>query len=146
VNPVLWDICHIGKGFDMRAFVFVLIVLVAGFIGLGFYQNWFNLTVDKEKMKDDTNTAKDLAVDLFKGKTREAKGTVKAVEETENRFTLQTADDREMKVFLSDDSKFLRNKEAAKRADLKAGDEVTVKFRETKDGKKQATSVTFDAK
>jgi Cu/Ag efflux protein CusF len=114
----------------MRAFVIVLIVLVAGFIGLGFYQNWFTLTVDKEKMKKDTNTAKDAVKDVFTGK--EAKGKVKTVEDTENGFTLTPASGPEMK--------FWQTKENGKLAALKTGDEVTVKFRE-KDGKNEATSV-----
>jgi hypothetical protein len=119
----------------MRAFVIVLIVLAAAFIGLGFYLNWFTLTVDKEKMGKDTTTAKDAVKDVFTGKV--AKGTVKTVAEPENGFTLTSAAGPEMK--------FWRNKEGGKLADLKAGDAVTVKFRE-KDGKNEATSVTIERK
>jgi cold shock CspA family protein len=129
----------------MRNLLIVLIVLAAGVVGLGLYRNWFSVTVNKGKMKDDANTAKDLAADVFKGKTKETTGTVKTVEQAESRFTVKTEDNPEMIFLLSDASKFSTNQEAGKRADLKAGDQVTVKFRE-KDGKNQATSVVIDRK
>jgi hypothetical protein len=125
----------------MRALVIVLILLVAGFLGLGFYQGWFAVSVDKDKMKADTDAAKD----LFKGKSKEQAGTVKDVEPDENRFTLTTADDTEMVIAMTDASKVWRNKKAITLADLELGEEVTVKYRE-KDGKHQATSVTVAGK
>jgi cell division protein FtsX len=57
----------------MRRVLVVLLVLVAVFVGVGFYLDWFNvstgtrgsgktsidLTIDKDKMKSDANQAKE---------------------------------------------------------------------------------------
>jgi Cu/Ag efflux protein CusF len=115
-------------------------VLVAGVIGLGFYRNWFNLTVDKNKIERDTDAVKEKW-----SQPQVATGTVAAVEAGENRFTLTTADDPKMLFRLTNASKFWRNKEKGTLADLKAGDQVSVKFQE-KDGKKEASSVTISQK
>jgi hypothetical protein len=57
--------------------LFLLVLLVAGFIGLGFYQGWFHLntqsdagktdvtlTVDKDKLSADQQRAKEKVQDL----------------------------------------------------------------------------------
>jgi hypothetical protein len=56
----------------MKALVFVLVLLLAGIIGLGFYRGWFRLsmesmdnrpsatiTVDKDKIHEDEQKSKD---------------------------------------------------------------------------------------
>jgi hypothetical protein len=56
----------------MKALVFVVVVLLAGIVGLGFYRGWFRLsmvnsdqqpsatvTVDKNKIHEDEQKAKD---------------------------------------------------------------------------------------
>ena len=37
----------------MNRFFIVLVLLVAGIIGVGFYRGWFQLTVDHEKIQAD---------------------------------------------------------------------------------------------
>lgn len=63
----------------MRRLLVVLFIVAALFVGLGFYLDWFqlstktsngsgetkiNLTIDREKMKDDAKEAKDKLHDL----------------------------------------------------------------------------------
>jgi hypothetical protein len=123
----------------MRAVVIILIVLVGGVIGLGFYRDWFTLTVDQDKIKADIDAGKE----TFKGKSTEAKGTVQTVEGNENRFTLEAVGDApKVMYYVTDASKVSRNQEAGTFADLKAGDKVTVHFRENGE-KKEATSVVI---
>jgi predicted negative regulator of RcsB-dependent stress response len=56
----------------MKALVFVLVLLLVGIVGLGFYQGWFTLsvnnadhqpsatfTMDKDKIHEDEQKAKD---------------------------------------------------------------------------------------
>jgi hypothetical protein len=56
----------------MRALVFVIVLLLVGFVGLGFYRGWFQvstdttnpkpsatITVDKDKIRADEQTAKE---------------------------------------------------------------------------------------
>jgi uncharacterized protein (UPF0333 family) len=132
------DVSTNERGQVMRGFLIAIAVLVAAVIGLGFYLDWFTFGVNRDKIAADVKTVQK----TFTGSSEEKTGTIKAVEVAENRFTLATAGDPEMTVVLTDRSKVWRNKEAATVADLKAGDEVTVKFRD-KDGKHEATSVTF---
>lgn len=61
----------------MKGFLFVCVLLVAGVVGLGFYQGWFHLstdnaddksnvtlTVDQDKIKKDEEKAKEKIQDL----------------------------------------------------------------------------------
>ncbi len=121
----------------MRGFIIAIVVLVAAVIGLGFYLDWFTFAVHGDKMEADLKNVQE----TLAGKAEERTGTIKAVEVAEHRFTLATAAGPEMTVLMTDSSKVWRNKEAATLADLKAGDEVTVQFRD-KGGKHEATSVT----
>jgi Cu/Ag efflux protein CusF len=121
----------------MRRFLLAIAVLVIAVIGLGFYLNWFTFGVDRGKIAADVQTVQKTVT----GKSEERTGTIKTVEVAESRFTLATAGDPEMRVLLTDASKVWRNKVAATLADLKAGDEVTVQFRD-KGGNHEATSVT----
>jgi Cu/Ag efflux protein CusF len=132
------DVSTNERGQVMRGFLIAIAVLVAVVIGLGFYLNWFTFGVDRAKIEADVKTVQK----TFAGKSEERTGTIKVVEVAENRFTLATAGDPEMTVLMTDGSKVWRDKEAATFADLKAGDEVTVRFRD-KSGKHEATSVTF---
>jgi hypothetical protein len=111
----------------------VLGVLVVGVLCLGFYLGWFTFTVDKNKIGADVNRVT--------GHSDEKTGTIKTVEVAENRFTMKTDGDPDMMVLLVADSKVWRNKAASALTDLKAGDEVTVKFQD-KAGKHEASSVT----
>jgi len=138
----------------MRAFIVVLIVLVVGILGVGFYRNWYGVTVNKEKFQEDTHRVQEKfqedthrIQEKFAGKTKEASGKVKTVEAAEHRFTLATASDPEpgMTVVCTDATKVRKDGEAGTFADLKTGDEVTVQFRE-RDGKNEAASVTIGRK
>ena len=159
----------------MRGFLFLLLVLVVAFVALGFYQGWFRfggdrdnagsdketkvLTVNKDKMKEDLERMKDKAkelgskikdeaakvVDKVKEKVapksageHTATGTVKRVEPADNRLVLTTADDKDLVLHLTADV-------WTKLGDLKAGDKVTVTYRE-QDGKNEATAVTVEKK
>ncbi len=125
----------------MRAFLVILVLLAAGVIGLGLYRNWFTVTVDRDKMEADANAVKA----KWKGKPQEQKGTVKEVEMDENRLILTTPDGKEMTVHVTDASKVRRNGAAGTLADLKAGDEVSVQYRD-RGGKNEAASVTVGSK
>jgi len=114
----------------MRGLLLVLGVLVVGVLCLGFYLGWFTFTVDRNKIGADVNRVT--------GHSDEKTGTIKTVEVAENRFTMKTAGDPDMVLQVAD-STVWRNKAAL--ADLKAGDEVTVKFHD-KAGKHEASSVT----
>jgi len=61
----------------MKGFMFVCVLLVAGIVGLGFYQGWFHLstdsaddksnvtfTMDQDKFKKDEEKAKEKIQDL----------------------------------------------------------------------------------
>jgi cytochrome c-type biogenesis protein CcmH/NrfG len=69
----------------MKALVFVVVVLLAGIVGLGFYRGWFRLsmvntdhqpsatiTVDKNKFHEDEKHAKD----TVQGLEQEAKDKI----------------------------------------------------------------------
>jgi hypothetical protein len=71
----------------MRRLLIVLVLIVAGVVGLGFYQGWFRLsaggtdgktnipvTVDKEKFEQDKERAKEKVQDLEQ-KVREKTNT-----------------------------------------------------------------------
>jgi Cu/Ag efflux protein CusF len=126
----------------MRGFVLILIVLVVGVIGFGFYRNWFNVTVTEDKFEADTHRLQE----KFAGKPKDASGTVRTVEAAAHRFTLATASDPGMTVVCTDASKVWRkDREAGTLSDLRTGDEVSVQFRE-RGGKYEAMSVTIGRK
>jgi hypothetical protein len=65
------------EGLGMRRLVILLVLVVAGIVILGFYQNWFHLstsetdgktnisvTVDREKMEQDKEKAKEKVQEL----------------------------------------------------------------------------------
>ena len=70
----------------MKALVFVLVLLLAGIVGLGFYRGWFRLsmqsmdnqpsatiTVDKVKIQEDEKSAKE-KVQSFGQEAKETAG------------------------------------------------------------------------
>jgi len=125
-------------------------VLVVGLLGLGFYRNWYGVTVNKEKFQEDTHRVQEKIQEdthriqeKFAGKPKDASGTVKMVEAAERRFTLTTASAAGVMVVCTDAATEWRNDRAF--ADLKTGDEVSVQFRE-RGGKNEATSVTIGRK
>jgi Na+-transporting methylmalonyl-CoA/oxaloacetate decarboxylase gamma subunit len=146
----------------MRRVFAVLIVLVALGIGLGMYLHWFGVTVDKEKMKEDTAEAKDKVKELGKeigkkvdhateksgtkdSESQTATGKVGKVEAADSRFQLTTADNKDVTVY-TDSSSVLRLKgEEFKLEDLRRDDDVQVAYG-VKDGKNLATSVTVNRK
>ena len=46
----------IEEGFVRRAFLFVVVVLVVGIAGLGFYRGWFQLSSDTDQADHKVNT------------------------------------------------------------------------------------------
>jgi hypothetical protein len=146
----------------MRAFLVVLVLLVAAGVGLGFYLDWFGLTVNTDKMNEDTEGAKDNLRELGKkikdktnaavAKAKEKNGTpaadvktatgkVKTVEAADSHFLMTTADNTEMTVYTDASSKLRLNDEEFKLDRLQVGDEVKVGY-DLKEGKNLATSVT----
>src|SRR5690349_16621504 len=96
----------------MRAFLVVLAVLVGGFVALGFYRDWFHLTVNKDKMKEDTEVAKQKVEGLEKRTkdrgeedvkkargARTAMGRVNKVEAADNRFLMTTEDNEQLTMY-----------------------------------------------
>jgi hypothetical protein len=72
----------------MKRFVFVVVLLLLGVVALGYHQSWFtvsgqgdghrstiDVTVDKDKIKEDEEKAKNKAVELEK-KLKEKAGDV----------------------------------------------------------------------
>src|SRR5438067_135781 len=130
----------------MRSFLVVLAVLgllvVGGVVALGFSRDWFHLTVNEEKMRADTDEAKEKvqavgkqikdkagdAVDQAKegtGKTgpgiRTATGRVKKVEAADNRFLMTTADSTELTVHMDPSSTLRLNDQQVGLDDLRIG-------------------------
>src|SRR5437588_8739605 len=150
----------------MRAFLVVLVVLGVAGVGLGFYLDWFGLTVDQDKMSADTAGAREkvqalgkkigegskAAVDKAGGKTgtgdagaRSATGKVKQVEADDSRFLMTTADNKQLTVYTNASSKLRLNDHEFTLAGLHVEDEVEVAY-DLKDGKNLATSVTVSRK
>ena len=46
----------IEEGFVMRAFLIVVVLLVVGVAGLGFYRGWFQLSSDRDNAEHKVNT------------------------------------------------------------------------------------------
>jgi hypothetical protein len=146
----------------MRGVFAVLIVLVALGLGLGLYMHWFGVTVDKEKMKDDTAEARDKVKGLEKriedkvaqGKEnvgtkgsggQTATGKVNKVEVADSRFQMTTTDNKDVTVYTDAASELRLKDEGFKLEDLRPEDDVTVAY-DVKDGKNLATSVTVNRK
>jgi hypothetical protein len=146
----------------MRGVCAVLIVLVALGLGLGVYLNWFGMTVDKEKIKDDTAGARDKVNGLEKrieDKVAQAKekagtkgsggqaatGKVNKVEVADSRFEMTTTDSKDVTVYTDASSELRLNGEGFKLENLRLADDVTVAY-DVKDGKNLATSVTVNRK
>jgi Cu/Ag efflux protein CusF len=108
-------------------------------VALGFYRDWFHLTVNQDKMKGDTEAAKETA-DQSKG-ARTATGRVKKVEAADSRFLMTTGDNEELTMYTGPSSKLRRNDREVKLEQLQAQDEVEVGY-DRKDGKNLAASVT----
>ena len=146
----------------MRAFLIVLALLVAGGVALGFYRDWFHLTVNTDKMKEDTAGAREKVRGLGKqaeDKAEEpadaageksgpkgsgshtAAGRVQRVEAGDNCFLLTTTDDRDLTLYTGPSSKLRLNDRDVKWEHLRVKDEVEVTY-DRKGGKNLATSVT----
>jgi hypothetical protein len=152
----------------MRRLIGTAVILIAIFAGLGFYFDWFKvytqktaptedktkitLEIDKEKMKEDTDAAKDKAgqlgekvkekVDTLVG-AETARGTVSKVQEAGDRFTVTTSDNKELSFETETSSQIRRDDKEVPAKDLKVGDPVTVEFK-VKNGKKVARSITIE--
>lgn len=150
----------------MRGFLIFLallaVLVVGGVVVLGFSRDWFSLAVNQEKIKEDTDEAKDKLHDLGQqikdkaGKTTDktetktgtqaagaktVSGKVKKLEVADNRFLMTTADNGELTVYTDPSSTLQRDDQPVGLADLRVGDRVEVNY-VVKDGKDLATSVT----
>ena len=148
----------------MRAILIVLAALVVGGIALGFYQDWFSLTVDQDKMREDAEQAKEDLQGVGKQIKEKVQGTgdkareetgpkgsgiktvtgrVTKVEAAANRFLMATADNGELTIYLDPSSHLRLNDQEVKLEELQVKDEVEVAY-DLKDGKNLATSVTVN--
>jgi hypothetical protein len=134
----------------------VLVVLVVGgVVALGYSREWFHLTVNEDKIQEDTDAAKNKVQGLGKeiGKkaeegtgakssgTQSATGSVKKVEADDGRFLMSTTDEKQLTVYTGPSSKLRLNDREVGLEDLRIGDEVKVDY-DSKDRKNLATSVT----
>ncbi len=149
----------------MRAFLTAIVVLavlvIGGLVVLGFSRDWFHVTVNEDKMKEDSEEAKEKVQELGKqikdkaGETADkargkagtttqgvetASGSVKKVEAADNRFLMTTADNTELTLYTSASSTIRLNDQQVGLGDLRIGDAVKVDHG-LKDGKDLATSV-----
>jgi hypothetical protein len=154
----------------MRKLIGTAVILAALFLGLGFYLDWFNLSsqqkdsdhkkttitleVDKEKMHEDTEAARQKAGDFGDkvktkidslGGTETVKGSVIKVNEGDHLFTLMTASNKELTFEIDASSQVRLNDREASMNDLKAGHHVTVTYK-VKDGKNMARSIAIEPK
>jgi hypothetical protein len=150
-----------------RTSLIALALLVAGGVALGFYQDWFRLSVNKEKMREDTEGAKERVRGLGQqakdraeqtadkaedkagtkgpGIIKTATGRAKKVEAGDNRFLMTTTDDKELTMYTGPSSKLRLNDQEVKLEDLQVKDDVKVAY-DLQDGKSLATSVTANRK
>lgn len=125
----------------MNRFLLVFIVIVAGIVGLGFYQKWFRfgsdesnltLTVDKNKFNKDEKAAVDDAKDLghrIKDKVvgpseKTTDGTVVSV--SGDKLTMTDKDGKEQQQTLAAKVIVTCDGKACTSADLKAGMRIRV--------------------
>jgi len=146
----------------MRGFLIVLAVLVVGAVGLAFYQDWFHLTVNRDKLKEDTAEAKEHlqglgkqakdkaggAADQVKGQTgaegsavKTATGRVTKVAAADGHFLMTTADHKELTMYTDSSSRLRLNDQEVKLEQFQVEDEVKVAY-DLQGGKNVATSVT----
>jgi Cu/Ag efflux protein CusF len=131
----------------MRVFLIVLAVLVVGVVALGFYQDWFHLTVNRDRIEEDAASAKKVVQGLGKqlgGKATQtespATGKITKVDAAGSRFLMTTADSKELTMYTDRSSKVRLNDQEVELDGLRAEDAVTVAY-DRKDGKNLATSV-----
>jgi hypothetical protein len=125
--------------------------LAGGVVALGYYQGWFSVKVDKDKIKEDKEQFKEKfgeTVDKIRGKTgtdrsnvETATGKVEKIEAADNRFLMTTIDNKNLTVYTGPSSKLRLNDREVKLEDLQADDEVKVAY-EINEGQNLATSVT----
>lgn len=130
-------------------FVVVLLVIVAG---VGFWQGWFSfssgdadgrtdltLSVDKEKIEQDTGAA----LDATRREAREVgekikaasditsvEGVVESVDAQERSVTVRTEDSGAQTFQIRDETELSRDDEPTPLSGISAGDEVIVVYRE----------------
>jgi hypothetical protein len=143
----------------MRAFLMVLAVLVVlvvgGVLALGYSREWFHVTVNEDKMQEDTDAAKKTVQGLGKKAAegtgtkssgiQSATGSVKKVEADEDRFVMTTTDETQLTVYTNPSSTLRLNDRQVGLEDLRIGDEVKVDY-DSKDRKNLATSVAAHRK
>ncbi len=146
----------------MRAVCAVLIVLAALGLGMGLYLHWFSVTVDKERITEDTAEARDKVSGLGKqieakidsakeksatkgSESQTAAGKVNKVEVADNRFQMTTTGNKEVTVYTNTSSELRLNGEAFTLEELQRDDNVRVTY-DVMDGKNLATSVTVSRK
>ncbi len=124
----------------MKTLLVVLVLLAAGFVGLGFYRGWFSITsdgadakshvtlsVDKDKMRQDENTAIGKAQGLgHKVKDTAATPAEKCIDGTvvrvtSDKLTMTNKEGKEHRYTLAADVKVTCDGMVCKAADLKPG-------------------------
>jgi GH24 family phage-related lysozyme (muramidase) len=130
----------------MKTLVFVLVLVAAGIVGLGFYLGWFHigsgntdgksdvtLSVDKEKFEKDKNAAEEKVHDVVKkSKDKSTSSAVsshdgKAVDITGAKLVMTNMEGAEESTYtLTADVKVTCDGKVCKAADLKSGMRIRV--------------------
>jgi hypothetical protein len=157
---------------NMRGFFIVLLVVLVGVAGLGFYLDWWGFTrsrdaegkttgvtfnVNQKRIAEDTKKAGEAIHDLAKKahlESRDAasgeavapqtvKGALKKVDAAERRLTLTTPEDRPITVETGAATKIRRNDVEVRLNELMEGDRLVVQYRD-ENGKHVAQSITAE--
>jgi Cu/Ag efflux protein CusF len=149
----------------MRKFLLTLIVLIAIFVGVGFYLGWFVVSMDRNvdgngkiTVSLDINPAKISGTtqavaqkaDQIKekidghGNAETVKGTIAKVEPAAKRVVV-TSGDKEVTIVVEPTSKVRLNDADIKLDDLRVGDHINAVY-DVKDGQNIARSVTVAAR
>jgi Cu/Ag efflux protein CusF len=156
----------------MRGILIVLLVVLVGVVGLGFYLEWWGFSrtrdaegkgtgvtfnVNRERIAEDAKKAGGAIRNLGKkvqpgsrddasreaAATQTVKGTLKKVEAAEHRLTITTPEDRPVTVETGPATKIRRNDVEVRLNELMEGDRVVVQCRD-ENGKRVAQSVTVE--
>jgi hypothetical protein len=129
----------------MKRFLFVLVLIVAGIVGLGFYQGWFHigsdkadgksnvtLSVDTDKFQEDRKTAvaevKDLGHQIKDKVARPSQKTMDGtvVSASADKLTMTNKEGKEQSHPLAANVKVTCDGKSCPAADLKAGMRIRV--------------------
>lgn len=146
----------------MKALLTTLVVIAVAALAVAFYRNWivvgggdapgddasqFNIKVDRAKAREDLREVRD-QTEEFAEKARERvtgvttlTGEIKAVDPAQQELTVM-ADGKPHTVKVDQDTAIQRDQDKVALDTLKAGDQATIKVKET-DGVKLAQSITL---